>query len=58
MKENTQQFFNLYQANIFIDKGATVRGCGIEKHKAYILFEKNELFYDLLDKWNNKTLLK
>jgi len=56
--ENTKQFFNLYQSNIFISKGCTVLGCGMEKNKAYITFETNELFYDLLEKWNNRTLLK
>lgn len=55
--KNVQQFFNLYQANAFINNGATVKGCGIEGHKAYILFETNEIFYDLLDKWNNRTLI-
>ena len=58
MEENIQKFFNLYQADIFINKGATCKGCGMESKKAYILLEKNEIYYDLLDKWNNRTLIK
>lgn len=48
------QIFNIYQANIFIQKGATVKGCALSKGKVYIEFETNEMFYELLRKWNSK----
>ena len=53
-----QQMFNLYQTNIFIQRGATVKGCGMEGNKAYVSLETDEIFYDLLEKWNTRTLIK
>ncbi|WP_158511944.1 hypothetical protein [Clostridium arbusti] len=53
-----KRFFNLYQANIFINKGASVTGCGIDKYKAYIEFKVNDLFNELQDKWDKYLLNK
>ncbi|AJA49551.1 hypothetical protein CPAST_c34900 [Clostridium pasteurianum DSM 525 = ATCC 6013] len=53
-----KKFFNLYQANIFIEKGAICTGCGIEKYKAFVEFEMNDLFNELQYKWDKHILSK
>lgn len=46
------KIFNIKQANIFIQNGAMVVGCGLgNKYKTYIEFEVNEVFKELLRKW-------
>lgn len=50
------KIFNLYQANKFIKLGATVEGCGISRGKAYIEFKTDNLFYELIEKWNKHQL--
>jgi hypothetical protein len=52
----TTKIFNLYQANIFINLGAAVTGCGISRYKAYIEFKVNDLYNELQQKWDNRTL--
>lgn len=49
------KIFNIKQANVFIQNGATVIGCGLgNKYKTYIEFENNDIFKGLLIKWHNK----
>jgi hypothetical protein len=48
----TVKIYNLIQANVFIQHGATVIGCGLgNKYKTYLEFEENELFKELMNKW-------
>lgn len=50
------KIFNLYQSNKFIDLGARVVHCGISRGKFYIEFEEDDIFKDLMYKWNTRTL--
>lgn len=55
----TKMIFNLYQANLFIQYGASVVGVGYGKrHKIYLLFEVTPHFEDLLERWNNHEFLR
>jgi len=46
------KIFNIKQANIFIQSGATPISTGFgNKYKTYIEFLDNEIFNDLLQKW-------
>ena len=51
------KIFNIKQANVFIQNGATVIGCGLgNKYKKNIEFENNDIFKDLLKKWHNREI--
>ena len=51
------KIFNIKQANVFIQNGATVIGCGLgNKYKTYIEFEEDDIFKDLLKKWYNREI--
>ena len=46
------KIFNIKQANIFIQYGATTIGCGLgNRYKTYIEFKDDEVFKELLKKW-------
>jgi hypothetical protein len=52
------KIFNLYQADLFVKAGATVKGIGKSETKTiFILFEVNEKFIELIDKWNKRLPL-
>ena len=46
------KIFNIKQANIFIQNGATPIGCGLGlRGKIYIEFQDNDLIKTLMIKW-------
>ncbi|MGF7057216.1 hypothetical protein [Brassicibacter mesophilus] len=48
--------FNLYQANKFIKMGATVESIGLSRGKTYAKFKVDNVFNELMERWNNHTL--
>lgn len=52
------QIFNLYQANKFIKNGAIIDSVGLSRGKTYVQFIVDELFKELIERWNSHTLDK
>jgi hypothetical protein len=49
------KIFNIKQANIFIQNGATTIGCGLgNRYKTYIEFKDNQILKDLMVRWMAK----
>jgi len=49
------KIFNIKQANIFIQNGATPIGCGLgNRYKTYIEFKDDEVFKELMTRWMAK----
>jgi hypothetical protein len=46
------KIFNIKQANIFIQNGATPIGCGLgNRDKVYIEFQDNKILENLMTRW-------
>lgn len=53
--ENTKKIFNISQADLFKKSGCNVVGFGLgRKKKVYVEFEVNDLFLEMLKRWENK----
>lgn len=50
------KIFNLFQANIFIQKGCVIKNVGISKGKFFVAFQLNNCLNELLKKWQNREL--
>ena len=55
----TKMIFNMTQADLFAKHGCKVVGVGLgRKNKIYLLFEVNETFVVMMDKWEKREFLK
>jgi len=60
MKPHIVVIYNIYQANAFVKNGAKVLGFKKKEETKHIgiLFENDELFQTLMEKWRNYELPK
>jgi hypothetical protein len=50
-----KKIFNIYQANVFIQNGCTVDGCGLgNKYKTYVSFVEDKKFKEMMQRWMAK----
>lgn len=55
----TKMIFNMTQADLFAKNGCKVVGVGLgRKNKIYLLFEVDQTFSHMMEKWEKREFLK
>ena len=55
----TKMIFNMTQADLFAKNGCKVVGVGLgRKNKIYLLFEVDQTFIHMMEKWEKREFLK